>query len=67
MRSRCDVKSLTYCDLQSIELAVLNDVLTQYPQFKSEFAAYLYEDLSFNIQEGAVSLFLLNVLYTCSF
>ncbi|THD21415.1 Potassium voltage-gated channel subfamily H member 4 [Fasciola hepatica] len=53
VRSRCDVKSLTYCDLQSIDLAVLNEVLLQYPQFKSEFAEYLYEDLSFNIQEGA--------------
>ncbi|VDP65309.1 unnamed protein product [Echinostoma caproni] len=53
IRSRCDVKSLTYCDLQSIELVVLNEVLAQYPQFKSEFAAYLYEDLSFNIEEGA--------------
>ncbi|TPP61088.1 Potassium voltage-gated channel subfamily H member 8, partial [Fasciola gigantica] len=51
--SCCDAKSLTYCDLQSIDLAVLNEVLLQYPQFKAEFAEYLYEDLSFNIQEGA--------------
>ncbi|GAA49434.1 potassium voltage-gated channel subfamily H member 8, partial [Clonorchis sinensis] len=53
IRSRCDVKSLTYCDLQCIDLTSLNQVLDQYPKFKSEFIAYLCEDLSFNIQEGA--------------
>ncbi|KAA3677883.1 potassium voltage-gated channel Eag-related subfamily H member 8, partial [Paragonimus westermani] len=53
VRSRCGVKSLTYCDLQSIDLVTLNNVLDQYPKFKSEFVAYLYEDLSFDIQEGA--------------
>ncbi|KER24828.1 hypothetical protein T265_07611 [Opisthorchis viverrini] len=55
IRSRCDVKSLTYCDLQCIDLTSLNQVLDQYPKFKSEFIAYLCEDLSFNIQEGAES------------
>ncbi|CAL8094429.1 unnamed protein product [Calicophoron daubneyi] len=53
IRSRCDVKSMTYCDLQSIDLNALNQVLEQYPAFKAEFTDYLYEDLSFNIQEGA--------------
>ncbi|KAF7259993.1 hypothetical protein EG68_02838 [Paragonimus skrjabini miyazakii] len=53
VRSRCAVKSLTYCDLQSIDLITLNNVLDQYPKFKSDFVAYLYEDLSFDIQEGA--------------
>ncbi|KAF6771409.1 hypothetical protein AHF37_10174 [Paragonimus kellicotti] len=57
VRSRCGVKSLTYCDLQSIDLITLNNVLDQYPKFKSDFVAYLYEDLSFDIQEGAIISF----------
>ncbi|CAH8471503.1 unnamed protein product [Heterobilharzia americana] len=53
IRSRCDVKSLTYCDLHYIDLITLSEILNQHPRFKSELKSYLYEDLSFNIQEGA--------------
>ncbi|CAH8465411.1 unnamed protein product [Heterobilharzia americana] len=51
IRSRCDVKSLTYCDLHYIDLITLSEILNQHPRFKSELKSYLYEDLSFNIQE----------------
>ncbi|CAH8467121.1 unnamed protein product [Schistosoma turkestanicum] len=56
IRSRCDVKSLTYCDLHYIDLITLSEILNQHPRFKAELKSYLYEDLSFNIQEGAVSV-----------
>ncbi|CAH8439408.1 unnamed protein product [Schistosoma bovis] len=52
IRSRCDVKSLTYCDLHYIDLITLSEILNQHPRFKAELKSYLYEDLSFNIQEG---------------
>ncbi|XP_018649331.1 LOW QUALITY PROTEIN: putative voltage-gated potassium channel [Schistosoma mansoni] len=52
IRSRCDVKSLTYCDLHYIDLVTLSEILNQHPRFKAELKSYLYEDLSFNIQEG---------------
>ncbi|VDP48767.1 unnamed protein product [Schistosoma curassoni] len=56
IRSRCDVKSLTYCDLHYIDLITLSEILNQHPRFKAELKSYLYEDLSFNIQEGVVSV-----------
>ncbi|KAK4473409.1 hypothetical protein MN116_002782 [Schistosoma mekongi] len=57
IRSRCDVKSLTYCDLHYIDLITLSEILNQHPRFKAELKSYLYEDLSFNIQEGADTFF----------
>ncbi|TNN06408.1 Potassium voltage-gated channel subfamily H member 2 isoform 1 [Schistosoma japonicum] len=57
IRSKCDVKSLTYCDLHYIDLITLSEILNQHPRFKAELKNYLYEDLSFNIQEGAETFY----------
>ncbi|KAL3321012.1 Potassium voltage-gated channel subfamily H member 8 [Cichlidogyrus casuarinus] len=51
--SAYDVKSLTYCELQYLEINTLvKDVLNQYPAFKQEFASSLHDELSFNIRDG---------------
>ncbi|CAH8826210.1 unnamed protein product [Trichobilharzia szidati] len=62
IRSRCDVKSLTYCDLHYIDLITLSEILNQHPRFKAELKSYLYEDLSFNIQEGAENFYSSDVI-----
>lgn len=52
MRSDCDVKSLTYCDLQCIFLRGLMDVMEIYPDFAEKFAEDIQHDLTYNLREG---------------
>lgn len=52
IKSSCDVKSLTYCDLQCILLTGLVEILTLYPEFAEKFSHDLQHDLTYNLREG---------------
>ncbi len=52
VQSSCDVKSLTYCDLQCILLNRLKDTLIQYPEFAETFHEEIKHDLTYNLKEG---------------
>lgn len=54
IKSRCDVKSLTYCDLQCIQLQGMKDVLEMYPEFAEKFHADLLHDLTYNLRDGYI-------------
>jgi len=54
IKSSCDVRSLTYCDLQCILLSGLREVLEMYPEFASTFESDLAHDLTYNLREGYV-------------
>ena len=54
IKSSCDVKSLTYCDLQCVLLRGLVDVLESYPEFAKKFAQDLQHDLTYNLREGYI-------------
>jgi len=54
IKSSCDVRSLTYCDLQCIQLFGLREVLEMYPEFAATFASDLAQDLTYNLREGYV-------------
>ncbi|PAA51267.1 hypothetical protein BOX15_Mlig018296g1 [Macrostomum lignano] len=53
MRSMCDVRSLTYCDVQCIELKGLIELLLQYPEYHEKFKEDLLHDLTYNMREGS--------------
>lgn len=52
VKSSCDVKALTYCDLKCIHIQGLIDVLRLYPEFQQEFAHDIQHDLTYNLREG---------------
>ncbi|XP_076035151.1 eag-like K[+] channel isoform X2 [Oratosquilla oratoria] len=52
VKSSCDVKALTYCDLKSINIPGLVDVLRLYPEYQAEFANDIKHDLTYNLREG---------------
>jgi len=54
IKSNCDVRSLTYCDLQCIMLSGLREVLDMYPEFAATFGSDLAHDLTYNLREGYV-------------
>jgi len=54
IKSSCDVKSLTYCDLQCIQLNGLKDALLMYPEFAQRCANDLLHDLTYNLRDGFV-------------
>ena len=54
MKSSCDVKSLTYCDLLCVPLAGLQSVLDMYPELAEKFMSDLAHDLTYNLREGYV-------------
>jgi len=54
IKSSCDVKSLTYCDLQCIQLTGLKDALLMYPEFAQRCATDLLHDLTYNLRDGFV-------------
>jgi len=54
IKSSCDVRSLTYCDLQCILLSGLREVLDMYPEFAATFESDLAHDLTYNLREGYV-------------
>ena len=48
------MKSLTYCDLQGIELEGFKAVLKMYPEFSERCSTDLLHDLTYNLREGFV-------------
>ncbi|XP_076679481.1 eag-like K[+] channel isoform X2 [Andrena cerasifolii] len=52
VKSSCDVKALTYCDLKCINMQGLVEVLRLYPEYQQEFADVIQHDLTYNIREG---------------
>lgn len=52
IKSSSDVRALTYCDLKSIHMLGLIDVLRLYPEYQQEFANDIQHDLTFNLREG---------------
>ncbi|XP_049859060.1 potassium voltage-gated channel subfamily H member 8 isoform X2 [Schistocerca gregaria] len=52
VKSSCDVKALTYCDLKCINMQGLVDVLRLYPEYQQEFANDIQHDLTYNLREG---------------
>lgn len=54
IKSSCDVKSLTYCDLECILLSGLKEVLSLYPEFEEKFVHDFQHDLTYNLREGYV-------------
>ena len=52
IKSSCDVKALTYCDLKCINMQGLVDVLRLYPEYQQEFANDIQHDLTYNLREG---------------
>jgi potassium voltage-gated channel Eag-related subfamily H protein 8 len=53
IKSSSDVKALTYCDLKSIHVPGLLDVLKMYPEFAETFCTEIIHDLTFNLREGS--------------
>ena len=54
IKTNCDVKSLTYCDLQCISLRGLTTVLEYYPEFAEQFRQDILHALAYNLREGYV-------------
>ncbi|CAB0044343.1 unnamed protein product, partial [Trichogramma brassicae] len=52
VKSSCDVKALTYCDLKCIHMPGLVDVLRLYPEYQQQFANDIQHDLTYNLREG---------------
>lgn len=52
VKSSCDVKALTYCDLKSIFIPGLMEVLKLYIEYQQEFANDIKHDLTYNLREG---------------
>ena len=52
IKSSSDVKALTYCDLKSIHVPGLLEVLRLYPEFAETFCTEIIHDLTFNLREG---------------
>lgn len=52
VKSSCDVKALTYCDLKCIHMQGLIEVLRLYPEYQHEFAHDIQHDLTYNLREG---------------
>ncbi|XP_012534392.1 potassium voltage-gated channel subfamily H member 8 isoform X1 [Monomorium pharaonis] len=52
VKSSCDVKALTYCDLKCIHMPGLVEVLRLYPEYQHEFAHDIQHDLTYNLREG---------------
>ncbi|XP_031442518.1 potassium voltage-gated channel subfamily H member 8 [Clupea harengus] len=52
IKTNADVKSLTYCDLQCINLQGLHEVLNLYPEYSHRFCQDIQHDLTYNLREG---------------
>lgn len=52
IKSSCDVKALTYCDLKCINIQGLVEVLRLYPEYQQQFAHDIQHDLTYNLREG---------------
>eukprot|EP00062_Callorhinchus_milii_P012542 gi/632959797/ref/XP_007895827.1/ PREDICTED: potassium voltage-gated channel subfamily H member 8 [Callorhinchus milii] len=52
IKTNADVKALTYCDLQCINLKGLCEVLELYPEYSHRFMEDIHHDLTYNLREG---------------
>uniref|UniRef100_A0A3Q2QQ94 Potassium voltage-gated channel subfamily H member 8 n=1 Tax=Fundulus heteroclitus TaxID=8078 RepID=A0A3Q2QQ94_FUNHE len=52
IKTNADVKALTYCDLQCINLKGLYEVLDLYPEYSHHFVQDIQRDLTYNLREG---------------
>jgi potassium voltage-gated channel Eag-related subfamily H protein 8 len=52
VKSSCDVRALTYCDLKCVHISGLIEVLRLYPEFQTEFQHDILHDLTYNLREG---------------
>ncbi|KAG7469673.1 hypothetical protein MATL_G00131310 [Megalops atlanticus] len=52
IKTKADVKALTYCDLQCISLKGLYEVLDLYPEYAHKFVEDIQQDLTYNLREG---------------
>ncbi len=52
VKSSCDVRALTYCDLKCLHIPGLVEVVRLYPEFQEQFAEDILHDLTFNLREG---------------
>lgn len=52
IKTNADVKALTYCDLQCINLKGLYEVLDLYPEYSHHFVQDIQQDLTYNLREG---------------
>lgn len=52
IKTNADVKALTYCDLQCINLKGLYEVLDLYPEYSHHFIQDIQQDLTYNLREG---------------
>lgn len=52
IKSSSDVRALTYCDLKSIHIPGLLEVLKLYPEFAETFCTEIIHDLTFNLRDG---------------
>ncbi|XP_051927537.1 potassium voltage-gated channel subfamily H member 8 isoform X1 [Hippocampus zosterae] len=55
IKTNADVKALTYCDLQCINLKGLYEVLDLYPEYSNHFVQDIQQDLTYNLREGQES------------
>ncbi|XP_011903773.1 PREDICTED: potassium voltage-gated channel subfamily H member 3 isoform X1 [Cercocebus atys] len=55
VKANADVKGLTYCVLQCLQLAGLHDSLALYPEFAPRFSRGLRGELSYNLGAGGGS------------
>ena len=46
------MKAITYCDLKSIQIGGLLEVLRLYPEFAETFCNEIIHDLTFNLRDG---------------
>ncbi|XP_038608916.1 potassium voltage-gated channel subfamily H member 3 [Tachyglossus aculeatus] len=53
VKANADVKGLTYCALQRLQLAGLHDSLDLYPEYAPRFSRGLRGELSYNLGAGA--------------
>lgn len=51
IKTSADVKALTYCDLQCINLRGLYEVLDLYPEYSHHFVQDITQDLTYNLRE----------------
>ncbi|XP_055081470.1 potassium voltage-gated channel subfamily H member 8 [Periophthalmus magnuspinnatus] len=56
IKTNADVKALTYCDLQCINLKGLYEVLDLYPEYSHSFVQDIQQDLTYNLREGQETL-----------
>ncbi|KAL2078247.1 hypothetical protein ACEWY4_025932 [Coilia grayii] len=53
IKTNADVKALTYCDMQYINVRALREVLELYPEYASTFTSDIHHNLTYNLREGS--------------